>query len=438
MKISDLIETQYKDFSHYVIESRAIPKLSDGLKPVQRRSLWAGKKIAKDWTKVSKLAGATMSNHPHGNVSIEDSISGMAQNFAGANNVCFFEGDGSFGSRITGPGNGISSARYVSVRLSKEFHELFDVDSDLVNLVPNYDETDVEPDTFLPIVPAVLINPASGIAVGFACNILSRDFAEVKKSQIAYLEGKKIKPLVPYYKGFKGKIEKGTEVNQWNCYGCFDRINETTIKITELPIGFNRESYIIHLDKLEEKEIVSNYEDNCKEEFEFIVKLKEPIKSNDELILTFKLVSTLNENITLIGFNNEVREKMTDVEVIQEFTDWRFAFYLDRFKKKFAETDDELEFKKALLLVITQGLFKKFPNQSKKEIIESLEDEKIKSHHITRILQIPIYKFGKEEVDILKDEIKELEKNKKEYDTLIKSESKRKEVYIEELRNLKA
>lgn len=438
MKITDLIETQYKDFSHYVIESRAIPRLSDGLKPVQRRALWAAKKIAKDWTKVSKLAGVTMSNHPHGNVSIEDSISGMAQNFAGANNVCFFEGDGTFGSRITGPGNGISSARYVSVKLSKEFHELFDVDSELVKLVPNYDETDTEPATFLPIVPAILVNPSSGIAVGFACNILSRNFEEVKKSQIAYLEGKKIKPLIPYYNGFNGKIEKGVETDQWNCYGVFTRLSATEIKITELPIGMNRESYVTHLDKLEEKEIITDYEDHSKDQFEFHVKLKEPIKSDEELILKFKLFATLNENITLIGFNNEVRERMTDVEVVKEFTDWRFGFYLDRFKKKLVETDDELEFKRALLLVITKGLFKKFPNQSKKEITESLEDEKIQSHHIARILQIPIYRFGKEEVESLKEEIKELEKNKKEYETLVKSEDKRKEVYIAELKDLKS
>jgi DNA topoisomerase II len=438
MKITDIIESQYKQFSHYVIESRAIPRLSDGLKPVQRRALWAAKKIAKDWTKVSKLAGATMSNHPHGNVSIEDSISGMAQKFAGANNVCFFEGDGTFGSRITGPGNGISSARYVSVKLSKEFHELFDVDSELIKQIPNYDETDTEPSTFLPIVPAILVNPSSGIAVGFACNILSRDFAEVKKAQIAHLEGKKIKSLTPHYDGFKGKIEKGAEPEQWNCYGVFERINDLTIKITELPIGMNRENFVIHLDKLEEKEIVKDYEDYSKDEFEFIVKLKEPIKSDEDLIAKFKLVATLNENITLIGFNDEVRERMTDSEVIMEFTDWRFSFYLDRYKKLLAETSDELEFKRALMLVITKGLFKKFPSQSKKEITESLEDEKIASNHITRILQIPIYRFGKEEVDVLKDEIKELEKNEKEYTVLVKSEDKRKEVYIKELKELKS
>lgn len=436
MKITDIIETQYKEFSHYVIESRAIPRLSDGLKPVQRRSLWSAKKIAKDWTKVSKLAGATMSNHPHGNVSIEDSISGMAQKFAGANNVIFFDPDGTFGSRITGAGKGISSARYVSVKLSDSFHEMFDVDSDLVKMIPNYDETDTEPLSFLPVVPTILVNPSSGIAVGFACNILPRNIEEIKKSQIAHLEGKKIKPMVPYYDGFKGRIEKSVDTEQWNCYGCFTRINDNTIKITELPIGLNRESYVIHLDKLEEKEVIKEYEDYSKDQFEFIVKLKEPIKSDEELITKFKLMMTLNENITLIGFNDEVKERMSDVDVIREFTDWRFSFYLNRYTKLLSKNNDELEFKKALMLVITKGLFKKFPSQSKREIFQSLQDENIIKSHIDRILQIPIYKFSREEVETLKEQIKELEKLEKEYNVLIKSEDKRKEVYIKELKEL--
>lgn len=436
MKITDIIETQYKGFSLYVVESRAIPRLSDGLKPVQRRALWAAKKVAKDYTKVSKLAGITMSNHPHGNTSIENAISSMAQNFAGANNVCFFDGDGSFGSRITGPGNGISSARYVSVRLSKMFYEIFDADVDLVNMLPNYDETDKEPETFLPLIPTVLINSSSGIAVGFACDVLSRNFEEVRKSQIAYLNGKKIKPLVPYYEGFRGTIKPGVRPEQWVCYGVFERVNNKSIKITELPLGFNRESYITHLSKLEESGVITDYEDSCKDEFEFVIKLANPIESDDEIVAKFKLSTTLNENITLIGFDGKVRERMTDVDVIKEFTDWRISFYLDRFKKKCNETSDLLEFKKAFLLVIVKGLFKKFPNQTKNDIIDTLAKENIKSEHITRILQIPIYRFGADEVSILREDIKKLESDKKEYEELVKSDIKRKEIYIKELKEL--
>jgi len=432
MKISDIIESQYKPFSYYVIESRAIPKIADGLKPVERRSLWAAKKVAsKEWCKVSKLAGSTMSNHPHGNVSIEASISSMAQQFTGANNVTFFDGKGTFGSKITGSGNGIASARYVSVKLSDNFYKYFDVDSDLIPLIPNYDETDKEPDYFLPIIPAVLLNPITGIAVGFACEILPRNIDEVKKAQIAYLQGKKLQSLTPYYEGFLGEIFKNAE-GGWASKGCW-QVSGTKLHISELPIGYTRESFVGLLDKLDERGTIKDYTDNCKDGFNFDIVLTQPLTEED-LVYKFKLTNNLNENITLIGFNNEVLEKISDVEVIERFTKWRFSFYLERYKNKLKITSDELELKKAILMVIEKGLFKKFPNQQKKEIIKTLQDENIKKDHLIKIMQLPIFRFGKDEVDKLKDQIKELEKNTKEYDELVGSEDKRKLVYINELK----
>ena len=434
MKLNEIIQTQYKDFCLYVVESRALPKLSDGLKPVERRSLWSAKKIAKEWCKVSKLAGATMSNHPHGNVSIENCISSMAQDFSGSNNVPFFEGDGSFGSRLTGPGNGCASARYIAVRLSDNFYKYFDVDYELIDLVPNYDETDTEPDTFLPIVPAVLLNPTSGIAVGFACNILPRSIDDVKKAQIDYLQGKKLKSMKPYFEGFKGRIVKNAD-DGWASTGIWEKQGKR-LTISELPIGYNRENFISLLDKLEEKEkpILSNYVDNCRDSFSFEITLTSDM-TDDEINQSFKLTTNLNENITLIGFKNKVLEKLTDVQVIEQFTEWRFKFYLERFKRKNEFNEDELEFKKSLLKVIEKGLFKKFPSQKKMEIVKVLQDEKIKNPHIVRIMQVPIYRFGKDEVDKLEQQISELEKNKRELEILIKSEDKRREVYIEELKN---
>lgn len=433
--ITEIIDSDYYEFSRYVIESRAIPRLSDGLKPVQRRSLWAAKKIAKDFTKVSKVAGATMSNHPHGNTSIEDAISNMAQDFAGANNVCYFEGKGQFGQRINGPGKGIASARYVSVRLSEDFKRIFDVDSDLIEMMPNYDETDQEPMSFLPLVPSVLINPCQGISVGFACNILPRNIDEVKKLQMAFLRGRKIdkKVLVPYYEGFKGTIEPGEAEGQWYCHGVFTKKQNNTVHVTELPIGINREQYISHLNKLEDSGKIKKYLDNCKDTFDFLIKLSSDMKRSDVADL-LKMKTNLNENITLIGFKNEVLEKISVIEIIKQFTKWRFGYYLKRFKKMLEETDDELEFKKSLLLVITKGIFKKFPSQTRAQIIDILKGQDIRQGHVSRILQIPIYRFGKDEVAKLKMEIKELTDNKKEYNALVNSKDKRTEYYIKELK----
>jgi DNA gyrase subunit A len=432
MKISEIIENQYKPFSYYVIESRAIPKIFDGLKPVERRSLWAAKKVAaKEWCKVSKLSGATMSNHPHGNKSIDDTISSMAQNFTGANNITFFDGKGTFGSRLTGPGKGFASARYVAVKLSNDFYKYFDIDSDLIPLVPNYDETDKEPDHFLPLVPAVLLNPTTGIAVGFSCEILPRNIEEIKKAQINFLQGKKINSLTPYYEGYKGEIYKNVE-GGWSSRGKWE-IKGNKLHISELPIGYNRENFINILDTLEEKGIIKDYTDNCKDGFDFDIVLSGSL-TDDEIVTKFKLSNNLNENITLIGFNNQVLEKISDIDVIEKFTKWRFSFYLERYKRKLSSNIDELELKRATLLVIEKGIFKKFPNQQKKEIIATLQAESIKKDHIIKIMQLPIYKFGKEEVEKLKEQISSLEKDKKEFEELVNDENKRKEVYIKELK----
>jgi DNA topoisomerase-2 len=432
MLISEIIQNQYKPFSYYVLEFRAIPRLSDGLKPVERRSLWAAKKVAhKEFCKVVKLAGATLSNHPHGNVSIENCISAMAQKFAGANNITFFDKKGTFGSRLSGPGKGCSSPRYTNVKLSEDFFKYFDVDSELIEMVPNYDETDKEPSSFLPLVPSVLLNPTSGIAVGFACNILPRKLSEIKQAQIDYLNGKPIKPLTPYYDEFTGTT-KQNEKGNWVSYGVY-KVDGKKLHITELPIGYDRESYVELLDKLEENGDIKSYTDNCQKSFDFDVILSEKM-SDEDIQKKFKLFLNLNENITLIGFNNEVLERVSDTDVIKLFTDWRFQFYKKRYELKLKNTLTELKLKYNILLVIEKELFKQFPNQNKKEIIKTLQDQNIEKENIIKIMQLPIYKFGKEEIDRLKDQVKQLETDKQLFEKLISDESLRKQKYIEELK----
>ncbi|MFW6130639.1 MAG: DNA gyrase subunit A, partial [Atribacterota bacterium] len=432
--IPEIIDTQYYEYSRYVIESRAIPNVVDGLKPVQRRALWVAKKNAQKWIKVSKLAGATLSIHPHGPNSVESAISNMTQYFAGANNICWFDGKGAFGSRIAGPGNGIGAARYVSVKISDNFNNILNTDSNLIEMIPNYDDTEKEPKYFLPIIPTILSNPIRGIAVGFACNILPRKISDIIRCQENYLQGKGFREPKVYFEGFKGEIEK-IEENKWEVTGCFERKTNKKIIITELPIGWDREKYIKHLDSLEEKEIISSFTDDCTDSFQFTIKLRKPLE-DDEFIDKFKLKNILHENIMVIDVNGKIR-KMTVTEIIKEFTDFRFKFYLKRFKKMGNENKDDYYLKRDLLTVIQKGLFKKFPNLNKKEIRQLLLDNEIKENNITRIINVPIYKFGKEEVDKLKNELKELKEKIQYLLKLCKNEGLRKNKYIKELKNIK-
>lgn len=433
--ISNLIDTQYWEYSRYVLESRAIPSVLDGFKPVQRRALWVARSLAKNGlVKVSKLAGSAMSLHPHGNTSIESAISGMAQDFASANNVCWFEGKGAFGSRIAGPGNGIGAARYVSVRLPQRFHDIIETDSNLIEMKPNYDDTEQEPVAFLPMVPNILLNPIQGIAIGFACNILPRKYEDVVKCQLAHLNGKGFRAPKVHYEGFKGTIEH-VEDDTWKSIGVFEQKTKKKIIITELPIGFNRESYIKHLDTLEEKELITSYTDECTDEFLFTVNLKKEMTEED-IITKFKLTTLLHENITVVDFKGKIR-KMTSSEIIKEYTDYRFKFYLKRFKKMGNHDKAEYEFKRDLLKVITTGMFKKFPTLKKDEIKKLLIENDIKDVNIPKILQVPIYRFGNDEVAKLKAELAELKKKIQLLVQLCKDESLRKDEYIKELKKLK-
>lgn len=434
ISIKDILNTQYKEYSYYVLESRAIPSVIDGLKPVVRRGLWCGTKMAKDWVKVSKLAGSTMSLHPHGNTSIESAISGLAQDFASANNICWFEGKGAFGSRITGPGNGIGAARYVSVKLSESFYDILDVDRGLITMVPNYDDTDQEPKYFLPLVPAVLLNPTQGIAVGYACNILPRKLSDIVHCQVQHLQGKGFREPKPYYEGFKGEISK-TSDNTWTSTGVFERKGKKKIIITDLPIGQTRESYIRVLDALEDRDVITSFTDDCTDEFLFTINLKTEM-TDEEIVEKFKLTSNLNENINVIGFDGKIRS-MTVTEIIKEFTDFRFGFYLKRFKKQFNELKDQFEYERDLLKVIQKGLFKKFPDLKKDEIKKLLLDNDIQDKNITRIVNTPIYKFGKDEIETLKKKLLELKKKLENLVKLCKDENLRKDEYLKELKGVK-
>lgn len=436
IKIANLIDTQYREYSRYVIEFRAIPSVIDGLKPVQRRVLWQARKYANSsWMKVSKLAGQTVSIHPHGPNAIENAISNMAQGFAGSNNIPWFDGKGAMGSRISGPGKGIGAARYVSVRLSESFDEIMNIDSDLIKMKDNYDGTEQEPTTFLPLVPTVLLNPLQGIAVGYACNILPRKLSDVIRCQKNYLEGKGFREPKIYYEGFEGEIEK-IDDNAWQTRGVFERKGKKKIIITELPIGYNREDYVKILDNLEEKEIITSYTDDCTDGFNFSVNLKHGIEDDDAIYTQFKLTNTLYENITVIGIDGKV-SNLSVSDIIQTFTDYRFEFYHERYKKNLNEKQAIHSFKQDLMTVIKEGLFKKFVELSTTEIKQLLLDNGIGQHNISKIMQVPIVKFGKDEVAKLESELKELNKNIDLLIKLCKSEKLRKDEYLKELTKLR-
>lgn len=187
---SELMQKSFIDYAMSVIISRALPDVRDGLKPVQRRTLYdmyeLGIRYDKPYRKSARIVGDTMGKyHPHGDSSIYDALVVMAQDFK--KGLPLVDGHGNFGSI---EGDGAAAMRYTEARLQKVTQEAYlaDLDKDVVDFMPNFDETEKEP-VVLPVkVPNLLINGAEGIAVGMATSIPPHNFGEVIDGVIAYMK----------------------------------------------------------------------------------------------------------------------------------------------------------------------------------------------------------------------------------------------------------
>ena len=187
---SELMQKSYIDYAMSVIISRALPDIRDGLKPVQRRTLYdmyeLGIRYDKPYRKSARIVGDTMGKyHPHGDSSIYGALVVLAQDFKMGQTLV--DGHGNFGSI---EGDGAAAMRYTEARLQKLTQETFlaDLDKDVVDFVPNFDETEKEPEVLPVKVPNLLINGAEGIAVGMTTSIPTHNFGEVIDGVIAYMK----------------------------------------------------------------------------------------------------------------------------------------------------------------------------------------------------------------------------------------------------------
>ncbi len=202
---SDIMQKSYIDYAMSVIIARALPDVRDGLKPVQRRTLYdmyeLGIRYDRPYRKCARIVGDTMGKyHPHGDSSIYEALVVMAQDFK--KGLPLVDGHGNFGSI---EGDGAAAMRYTEARLEKITQEAYlaDLDKDVVDFVPNFDETEKEPQVLPVKVPNILINGAEGIAVGMATSIPPHNFGEVIDGVIAYMKNPDMNTaqMMEYVKG---------------------------------------------------------------------------------------------------------------------------------------------------------------------------------------------------------------------------------------------
>lgn len=432
---SNYIKEQRRGYFIYVLESRALPHLSDGLKSAQRRGLWVGRDGGK--YKTSTLAGTTMSIHPHAEIS--DVLSNMAGPWS--NNIPLFTGIGAFGTMLAPSSFG--APRYTSVKVSDFTKDVIFADIEIIPMQPNYDDTSEEPTHFLPLVPIVLLNPTFGIAGGFQCNILPHDLKDIVESQINYLNGKKIEAPMPYFKpidcrAISVNVDSKTNNNRYTFEGEFEQLNSSEIRITKLPYGKEHSKFIDHLVKLEEEDKIIGFDDFSKDKINIIVKFSRGFVNNStraDLVNILKLFNTETDNMNVINFDGETVLSTNFVEVIKQFSDWRLGYYYKRYERLLMILEVEIQKLKDIILAINKnvgGIAVK--TKSKFELEEFLEA--IGIVNLDYISSLPVYRFTEEEKTKTQKKLEEALVKREEYVDLLKDESKRAKVYISELKGV--
>ncbi len=202
---SEVMQKSFIDYAMSVIIARALPDVRDGLKPVQRRTLYdmyeLGIRYDRPYRKSARIVGDTMGKyHPHGDSSIYDALVVMTQDFK--KGLPLIDGHGNFGNI---EGDGAAAMRYTEARLERITQEAFlsDLDKDVVDFIPNFDETEKEPSVLPVKIPNLLINGSEGIAVGMATNIPPHNLGEIINATKAYMLDENIttKELMRYVKG---------------------------------------------------------------------------------------------------------------------------------------------------------------------------------------------------------------------------------------------
>jgi len=425
LRYNDFVNKELLQFSYYDT-TRSIPSLCDGLKPGQRKILYACfKRNLKQEIKVAQLGGYTAEHaaYHHGEASLAQTIVGMAQNFVGSNNINLLMPNGQFGSRSMG-GKDAASARYLHTNLSKITRYLFQENDDHLYKYLEDDGQMVEPEWYLPVIPMVLVNGAEGIGTGWSTNIPCYDPRQIAKNIRARLNGEEFTPMKPWFKGYTGAIEPSSKEKGYTVSGKYEVLDDDTIRITELPIKVWTRSYKNFLEEMlnpkegVEPEIEDIKEYHTNNSVDFVVRMVpgrlNAIMNAEGIEKKFKLNSSMaTTNMVLFDASGRPKKYGSVEEIMEEFYALRVHFYDKRKEYLLSKLERDLEIlenkKRFILAVIADDV--KVRNVKKKLIVEDLkrkgykmmsEFTKIKSTKIEKQNALP-----QQEDEEAKEEINE-------------------------------
>ena len=385
MDDSRIIKTEYSeemqksfiDYAMSVIIARALPDVRDGLKPVQRRTLYdmheLGIRYDRPYRKSARIVGDTMGKyHPHGDSSIYEALVVMSQDFK--KGMPLIDGHGNFGNI---EGDGAAAMRYTEARLQKVTQEAFlaDLDKDVVDFVPNFDETEKEPSVLPVKIPNLLVNGSEGIAVGMATSIPPHNLGEVIDAVKAYMLNNEIttKELMRYLKGpdfptggivinkdeLEDIYETGTGKIKLRGKVEFQKgkAGKTNVVITEIPytmIGANIAKFLSDVAALSEtkktQDIVDISNQSSKEGIRIVIELRKDADPENFVNMLYKktrLEDTFGVNMLAIA--NGRPETMGLKQIIKANVDFQFEVATRKYTNLLAKEQERKEIQEGLI-----------------------------------------------------------------------------------------
>lgn len=484
---SELMKKSYIDYAMSVIIARALPDVRDGLKPVQRRTLYdmyeLGIRYDKPYRKCARIVGDTMGKyHPHGDSSIYDALVVMAQEFK--KGMALVDGHGNFGSI---EGDGAAAMRYTEARLAKITQEAYlaDLDKNIVDFMPNFDETEKEPEVLPVRVPNLLINGADGIAVGMATSIPPHNLSEVIDAVEAYMKQEDIstKQLMKYIKGpdfptggivvnkddlleiyesGAGKIKVRGKVEVEEMKGGKKRLVITEIPYTMIGAGIgkflNDVCALVETKKTNDIVDISNM--SSKEGIRIVIELKKGADVENLTNMLYKktrLEDTFGVNMLAVADGRP--ETMGLKKIIEHHVDFQFELATRKYKTLLAKERDRKEIQEGLIkacdvidLIIeilrgsqsvadaraclTQGITEniKFKSGISRKMAAML---RFTERQANAILEMRLYKLIGLEMEALMKEHEETLKNIARYEDILNHYDSMAEVIIEDLEHFK-
>ncbi len=374
---SEVMKKSYIDYAMSVIVARALPDVRDGLKPVQRRTLYdmheLGIKYDKPYRKSARIVGDTMGKyHPHGDSSIYDALVVMSQEFK--KGLPLVDGHGNFGNI---EGDGAAAMRYTEARLEKvtQIGLLSDLDKDVVDFIPNFDETEKEPSVLPCRFPNLLVNGTEGIAVGMATSIPPHNLSEVIDAMKAYMKDENIstRQLMRYCKG-PDFPTGGIVTNKDDLYAVYEtgsgkikvrgkvetekgKNGKTNVVITEIPypmIGANITKFLQDVaalaDSKKAPDIVDISNQSSKEGIRIVIELKKDANVDNFINLLYKktrLEDTFGVNMLAIAAGRP--ETMGLKRILKECTAFQFEVATRKYTNLLKKEQDKKEIQEGLI-----------------------------------------------------------------------------------------